>query len=520
MLSYHPQIPILLILSDRIPWAAQLPGLLATIQPKRLYVYLCDGLRKEAVQLHISWPCKLIFKQESQAPRAIRPLIAANRWFFQREEAGIVLNLASNWGCLPSVGFFDFCAELLEKYHNDERIGHISCGRILRSKPLDRQASYTFNHVPDTSFYASWRRVWLDFDTRLKTFRAFKRNKLFEKLPAYREFAPYWSSATSGKQLPEAAQYEYVLLTNNRLCIVPAISHVTYQEHPTATSSAPLVHPCFMVEDTETVLQIRELQLGVPYKQDFGSTSCAFLADRLTALTNPAGQNMRIPRIIHHVCDYPKGVPQQLLDLAATWQKHHPEWEQRFWNRRQMEEFVHTVCPDFEPYYRAFPHDVQRWDAIRYLILFHIGGMYVDLDYECFRPFDAILTGKNCYIATEPDLNAKYYGLPHILSNALMAATPGDRFMAAAIEELKTQNPTDFAGQETYKIVLQTSGPLMLTRVYEALTCKKGITLLPSELFMPLTPKEIALAVQNRSTEFIRYKLNHAFALHYFFNSW
>lgn len=512
MLPYHPQTPILLIVSDRVLWPAQTFDLLAAIRPECLYVYSC-GLQAETVQRHISWPCSLRFKQESQTRRAARPLIAANRWFFQREEAGIVLNLASNWGCLPSVGFFGFCAELLEKYRTDERIGQISCGRILRSEPTDRQASYTFSHVPDISFYASWRRTWQDFDLRLRTFRAFKASKLLERLPAYREFAPYWSAASTGKDLPEAAQCEYVSSIDNRLCVVPVVPLL---EH-LSTGMDSVVHPLFMIEEPESALPEVEFKMQTPYKRLFeDAAGIDFLEECLDKTTRPS----KIPKIIHHVCDYPNGIPENLLTLAATWKKHHPGWEQHFWDRQQMEEFVHTVCPDFEPYYRAFPHDVQRWDAVRYLILYHIGGMYVDLDYECFRSFDPVVNGRSCCIAVEPALNAKCYGLSQILSNALMAAAPGSRFMARIIDEMKSLDLDGMAHLETWKFVLETTGPLMLTRVYESAVRKKEITLLPAQLFMPLTPKEVRLAVSNKTTEFIRYKLNHAFALHYFLNSW
>ena len=39
--------------------------------------------------------------------------------------------------------------------------------------------------------------------------------------------------------------------------------------------------------------------------------------------------------------------------------------------------------PELIPVYESFPYAVQRWDAIRYLILYTFGGLYVDLDYEC-----------------------------------------------------------------------------------------------------------------------------------------
>ena len=518
-MPYDPQTPILLILSGHISGTDRLYALLAELQPLKMYIYLL-GVSKEALRGKISWPCAVKFKQDTVGQGKDRALVAANKWFFRHEIEGIVLNCSNDWGCLPSSDFFGFCTELLEKYRTDERIGHISFGMIMQSSSPE-DASYTFSRVPDLSFYATWQRVWQNFDAKLKTFRAFKKSKLLDKDPVYRDFTPHWHTVLTGKEFPGAVQYEYILLVNNCLCITPTNLWIDRPDRLTANPSKKnIIHPNFVIGDSETVLNAREIQFGMPFKRLFNDAGSSFLEDRLAALTKVAGRAMRIPRIIHHVCDYPNGIPENLLALAATWKKHHPDWEQRFWDRRQMEEFVHTVCPDFEPCYRTFPHNVQRWDAIRYLILYHIGGMYVDLDYECFRPFDAVLSGRNCYVATEPALHADFNEVPVMLNNALMAAVPGDKFMAKVIDELKNLSLDSFAHMERWRFVLQTTGPLMLTRIYESLTHKKRVTLLPDELFMPLTPKELTLAMNGKATKYINHKLSHAFAVHYFLSSW
>lgn len=519
MLTYDPQIPILLILSGQIRTTERLYALLAELQPLKIYIYLLEA-DAGRVRNNITWPCALKFRQDTGGKGKDRALIAANKWFFRHEEEGIVLNLSNDWKCLPSADFYGFCTELLRRYRNDERIGHISCGMIMRSRSPEG-ASYTFSRIPDLSFYATWRRVWQDFDVQLKTFRAFKKHEMPEHISVLRDFAPHWYMVSTGRNLPGATQYEYVQMINNRLCITPTSLWVECQgDRRSRPPEKDIVHPRFMVEDSETVLNAREIQFGMPYKRPFDNTNCSFLENRLAVLTQAARKSMQIPRIIHHVCDYPDGVPENLLALAATWKQHHPNWEQRFWDREKMNEFVHTVCPDFEACYRAFPLNVQRWDVIRYLILYHIGGMYVDLDYECFRPFDAVLSGRECYIATEPTLHAEYNDVPVMLNNALMAAAPGNRFMRQVIEELKTLDVNKYSNLEKWKFVLQTTGPLMLTRVYESLTRKTGVTLLPDELFMPLTPKELALAMHGKTTKYIREKLEHAFAVHYFLGSW
>lgn len=520
MLSYNPNIPVLLVLSGNSSSENSLLALIDSLRPLRLYVYL-DGCEKSrAIKVRLASLTSLRLKCNRTGKGYHAALLAANKWFFKNEDSGIVLNGYIDWKVLPSKDFFGFCSELLERYGTDQRIGHISCGKGEAVVSAEG-ASYTFVRIPDLTFYATWRRVWEGFDEQLKTFRSFKKKRLIERIPAYRDFSAIWNLSVTGASLNWESQYEYVQLINNRLSILPVISLV----HPTdQLSDTPamksITHPCFMTDDTQQMTGSREMQLGVPVQRSFDREGYAFIKNQLIRLAETPRTRDKIPKIIHHVCDYPDGIPENLLSLAATWAEKHPGWEQRFWDKEQMDRFVHEVCPEFEPVYLAYPHNVQRWDAVRYLILYHIGGMYVDLDYECFHPFDAILEGRKCCIAVEPALNARYNDVPRIVSNALMASVPGCAFMRKIIEELKTQNMADFSHLQTYKIILGTTGPFMMTRVYNSLKNKRGVTLLPAEIFMPFTPKEISLAMQGRYTEYMNHKLENAFAVHYFLNSW
>lgn len=49
--------------------------------------------------------------------------------------------------------------------------------------------------------------------------------------------------------------------------------------------------------------------------------------------------------------------------------------------------------PDFLPIFKAYDHPVRRADALRPFVLQTFGGMYLDLDVECFAPMDAMLAG-------------------------------------------------------------------------------------------------------------------------------
>lgn len=81
-------------------------------------------------------------------------------WVFSHEQFAIVLED----DCVADESFFPFATELLEKYHDDERVGIVSGNNFLRGKQINDD-SYFFS--PDVRIWgwATWRRVWQDFST-------------------------------------------------------------------------------------------------------------------------------------------------------------------------------------------------------------------------------------------------------------------------------------------------------------------------------------------------------------------
>ena len=77
-----------------------------------------------------------------------------------------------------------------------------------------------------------------------------------------------------------------------------------------------------------------------------------------------------IPTIIHQIwSDSEMPLPEHFKVLCDTWKKDYPEWEYRLWNDQMMDQFVQEHYPQYWNIYSRFPYNVQRWDAMRYLIL-------------------------------------------------------------------------------------------------------------------------------------------------------
>jgi len=521
MITFNKETPILLIIQDKIDIINSIYIALQQLNPHRLYLFYNapanedEKIFQEKVQSlfnDIDWNCKIksFFNKRHLKDSALM-LKAVNR-FFRQETEGIILDSQS----VPLPYFFAFCSCLLEKYRHDERIGHISGYDFRKSKQgLKTNDSYYFSNLIHTNrHWASWRRVWQDMAAQLKSFRAFKKQNIMADIPAYKPFQflwNYWYKNDDNRDV----KHEYISLINNRLAIVPNMRNLSLIGYELPDMN----HPAFMVSPLTDELDYQELKYHLPAITPNKPEGTAFLKEKLLSLNVKNNQCLKIPRIIHQIYEDPAGPSVELLHIAETWKEKMPHWEYRFWNRKAIHEFLASVCPDFSAIYYAYPFNVQRWDAIRYLILYHTGGLYVDFDYECVHPLDVLLAGSTCCMGMEPSVNSRVYKKSLIIGNALMAAKPKHPYMAAIIEDMKTNFANDYKRGDATQI-METTGPFLVTRVYEELRRKKSVTLLPADLVAPLTMKEVIMFQSgNRHPDMMK-KLDNAFAIHYYLGTW
>ena len=228
---------------------------------------------------------------------------------------------------------------------------------------------------------------------------------------------------------------------------------------------------------------------------------------------------MQIPKIIHQIFEGRNGeTPSDfLLTLSQTWKEHNPEWEYMFWDYKKIDQFLGDYFTQFIEKYHSFKYDVQRWDAIRYLILYQFGGLYADLDYECIEAIDSLVQDKPCSLGLDPPEHSEIFNKPYIISNAFMTSVPKHLFFKSIIDEISNNNSD---ATDKFNYVLETTGPYMLGNLYEQSPFKDEIKLIPSELISPLSKNEVFLIIKGRANDLIETKVEKAFAIHYFFGSW
>jgi len=233
---------------------------------------------------------------------------------------------------------------------------------------------------------------------------------------------------------------------------------------------------------------------------------------------------MQIPQIIHQIwSDIEEPLPKYFEVLRDTWKEYHPTWKYMFWDDQKMGEFIQEDYPQFWSTYNSFQYNIQRWDAIRYLILYKFGGMYIDFDYECLEAHDPLFKYKTCCFASEPKEGSELEGEKYLFNNALMASIPNHPFMKEIIDfvfSYKRSERDKYNHQKGFE-VLMTTGPIALYKLYEEYKEKNSIYLIPSRYVSPITSDESRqILLENKTDEGIESKLQEAYSVHYYFSEW
>ena len=161
-------IPVLLLTWRRPETTRQVIEAIRPVAPSRLYV-ASDGPRNAAearavdatrtlmTQL-VDWPCQIKTRYSATNQGCQLGVSSAITWFFEHEEAGIVLED----DCVPHPDFFPYCRELLMRYWDDSRIWCIS-GDNFQAGVWRGEASYYFSRYNHCWGWATWRRCWTHY---------------------------------------------------------------------------------------------------------------------------------------------------------------------------------------------------------------------------------------------------------------------------------------------------------------------------------------------------------------------
>jgi hypothetical protein len=166
--------PVILLVFNRPEVTKRVFQAVREYQPARLYV-AADGPRSSRpgeevlcaqtrqITEAVDWDCEVQRLYREQNLGCGHGVSEAIGWFFDQEEEGIILED----DCLPSSSFWPFCQVMLERYRHDGRVASVS-GDFFFPSALRHQNPYHFSKYLQIWGWATWRRVWQQYDFYLR----------------------------------------------------------------------------------------------------------------------------------------------------------------------------------------------------------------------------------------------------------------------------------------------------------------------------------------------------------------
>lgn len=164
-----------------------------------------------------------------------------------------------------------------------------------------------------------------------------------------------------------------------------------------------------------------------------------------------------IPKILHQVWISFKGtdIPEEYKKWTDECKSLHSGWEYKLWKDDENRNFIAKYYPWFLQTYDNYDKPIKRVDSVRYFLLFHYGGVYIDGDILCLKNLEPLLeNGKAIfgYQFRNIDKNGS-------VCNAVMASPPNHPLFESIIYTLPST---------AHKGVVNATGPDFLTNMIKS----------------------------------------------------
>jgi len=211
----------------------------------------------------------------------------------------------------------------------------------------------------------------------------------------------------------------------------------------------------------------------------------------------------KIPKIIHQIWLGSNGnFPEKYKRFQQTWMDKHPDWEYIFWSEKEIDEFglKNRKLYDETDNYAA------KSDIARYEILYRMGGLYIDTDFECIQEFDIL-----------HHLCDFYAGccMSHVeIMNGLVGVAPEHPIIKECIDKIKPKKKR----KEDAMDIIRRTGPLFLTECFFNVTEKHSSSTIvfPMTYFYPV-PNDFCKNMPKNLSDWIKPE---SFAIHHWNFSW
>jgi len=144
---------------------------------------------------------------------------------------------------------------------------------------------------------------------------------------------------------------------------------------------------------------------------------------------------MTIPKVIHFTAPEDRSKWHPIWHKCyESWCDNHPDFDIKLWNDKEdLENIVKELEPQYLETFLDFPYKMMQLNFVRYILLYHFGGIFSDTDIFCYQKFYDDLAN-DTYILKNSFNETTVQHAP--IENCLMVSSKGNEFFRNCIDRV------------------------------------------------------------------------------------
>jgi inositol phosphorylceramide mannosyltransferase catalytic subunit len=214
-----------------------------------------------------------------------------------------------------------------------------------------------------------------------------------------------------------------------------------------------------------------------------------------------------IPRLIHQTVADKTTIGPDIAKTIENLKDMHPQWTHMLYDDKEVKEFIRINYPHLlDTFLKINPdYGPSRADFFRYLVMYKLGGVYLDCKSSVDRPLDDILNKSDTFVyqvsswegGQEFKVKDIHYFDNHEINQWFIVSSPENPILKAVIDQVVANINDPRMSNERGKLgVLRITGPIMYTNTIAPL-----LEIYPSRRILPNSINEGGFIYRGTLTE-------------------
>ena len=174
---------------------------------------------------------------------------------------------------------------------------------------------------------------------------------------------------------------------------------------------------------------------------------------------------MYIPKIIHQI--WWQGLdklPDKYKNYTNTWKRNHINWEFMYWDKIKIINLLKNHYPYLLKIFNQCPYMIQKIDLAKYIILYHFGGVYVDMDTICNKSLNNLFSNPNYKNVDFVTSKMEIIPFIKIINNAIIFSKPKHILLWFILNKIQKCSEKNFyQNQDLY--IMESTGPIFFDQI-------------------------------------------------------